>query len=373
MKAIIWLVMATWFIAGCGGDRSQDNTENLNTTGTTEISWIYQTTRGQVMLENNFVYIPGGFDVDDDGVEEGGFWLSVYEASKDSNQSMGVDPLSQTTNISTFLQSTFSVYDDITTFFDKTLPSDAFLTIGADEIANLNVYKVVFTENNDSLHSISPLEAAISLQYSQIENGNKIGLPSEKQWMQIVKLVINNPKNWTGGEVGSGKLYQGNKYVSSDRRSFVIENSILAVDQYVPEDYSVEVYDLSGNLSEWTSGMVAIEDRFLTGDSGRTEYSELNSAPFWWKPVLDGDFDPLWSSQGAGQYHDGFARAGANDTLEVSSAGTGDVDAYAVVARGGSNSIDDELLVGISAAKLTYGPGYKGPTVGFRAASGYLY
>jgi len=373
MKSIFYIttvVIVGLFISGCGEDRSHSS--DISEYGQKNI-WIYDTPEGENMVKNNFVYIPGGFDVDGDGIAESGFWLSKYEAKEDNQTERSLN-ISGT--IEDILKDNFQVFNPTDKYkrFNSALTSaSGFLQEPVAGLEGLDIKKVKFTEEGNSTRSISALEAVISLQNSQIEGGFKISLPTEKQWMHLVKLIINNPKNWTGEEVGKGKLFQGDKNSSSDRRSFVIENSILANDSYVPDNYKVDVYDLSGSVAEWTSGMIAIEDRFLTGDSGKHEYSELNNAPTWWKPILKDQITPLSSIEGVGLYHDGFSRAGTNDILEISSYGTGNVDKYAVVARGGSNSIDDIALVGISAAQLSYGPGYKGPTVGFRAASDYLY
>ncbi len=371
MKTILLIAVVVLFLNGCGEDRSQSISSNLSATGKKQ--WIYENERGQKMVENNFIYIPGGFDVDGDGLNEGGFWLSIYEAKEDykSNETITV---SKTTSVQTTLRKYFQVFNKNSGYFDNSLEGNSgYIKKPASSIEGINAKRVIFTKDRNATHSISPLEAVISLQNSQIDGGYNISLPSEKQWMQLVKLVINNPKNWTGKEIGKGKLYQGNRYSMSDRRFFIIENSILGEDAYVPKNYAKDVYDLSGGVAEWTSGMVKIEDRFLTGDSGRLEYDEVNSAPSWWKPILKNQTMALSSIEGAGQYYDGFSLVGANDTLAVSIKGTGNVDNYAVVARGGSNSKDDMMLVGIGEAKLSYGAGYKGPTVGFRASSEYLY
>ncbi len=374
MKRIVIYILSTifvlLFINGCGEDRSHGDATIVEFKAGQK--WIYETDQGKEMLKNNFVYIPGGFDVDGDGNEESGFWLAQYEAKED-NQTFKTIDLDISGNIQKLLIDNFEVYnpDDRYKRFNKTLTTSSnYLDVSAQNIEKLEAFSVVFKDEGESLRSVSPIEAVISLENSQIDGGFDIKLPTEKQWMQIVKLVINNPSNWTDEEVGKGELYQGDKYVGSNRKSFFIKNSILGKDSLVPNDHEVEVFDLSGSVSEWTSGMVKASDRFLTGNSGKKEYSEVNNAPFWWKPTFEDKV--LGSGDGAGMYHDGSSIDGASDTLLISSDGTGEVDKYAVVARGGSNSADDNNLVGISAAKLGYGPGYKEKNIGFRAASNYL-
>lgn len=365
------LLVASLFIGGCGDDRSH-GTINLDESGK-KISWIYDNEQGKIMVENNFVYIPGGFDVDGDGVEERGFWLSKYEAKDDNTTDKTID-VSNIINIQNFIRNNFQVYNATDEYkrFNKSLPlNSGYLTNVTTDIG-LSASKVIFNELGDVVKNISPIEAVISLQNSQIVDGYEISLPSEKQWMHLVQLIINNPKNWTGEEVGKGKLYQGDIYGIDNSRTFVIENSILGKDSYVPNDYAVEVTDLSGGVAEWTSGMIAIVDRFIDANNGEKEYSEVSIAPSWWKPSLD-DKTMLNSFHGVGKFHDTSSRVGANDILAITDMDAGFVDNFSVVARGGSNSFNDEFLVGISAARVGYGPGFKERTVGFRAASAYLY
>ncbi len=361
--SISTIVLLMLFFNGCGEDRSQNRNE-LTQTGEVKKPWIYEVAPGSIMVKNNFIYIPGGFDVDNDGVNESGFWLSKYEAKKTNEDAN----LSKIDNIISIIVSNFKAYNETTNKFDQNLSIDEYLAIPATKIQKLDVKKTVFTPFGKIYNEVSPLEAIISLQDSQIDNGHYITLPSEKQWMQVVKLIINNPKNWTGKKVGEGKLIDKN-----GSKEFIIANNILGLDQNVPIDYEQNVTNLAGSVSEWSLGAIDINKRFIGGDFiGKAEYSDLEYAPSWWKPILKNQSIPLTSSFGVGKYHNGFSLNGAIDILEVSINGTGDVDRYAIIARGGSNSKDDKDLVGIAAVKLTYGVGYKGPTVGFRAASKYI-
>ena len=362
---------------GCGEDRTKPANSGAlllgahGGGGVDIVSKIYESDKGKRMVSNNFVYIPGGFDVDGDGEDESGFWISKYEATEvmgDINSS-----LLSNNNVNLFLSDNFKVYDpNLKNFSAKLDVNSSYLKIPLSDVAQLQVTRVGFSPIVAPIKNMSALEAALSLKGSQINGGEEIGLPSNKQWMQLVQLVVNNPLNWIDGVIGDGKLYQGKKYIGSDSREFTISNNILGIDKNVELDYSVKVSDLSGNLSEWTNGLIAKEDRFVNGGSGILDFESVNNMPTWLKPFVKDLNLTVGSEVGAGQYHDGFAIAGANDTLEISKHTFGDVDDYSSVARGGSSSIDDRSLVGIGAMKLTYGPGYKGPTVGFRASSKYI-
>ncbi len=367
------LVAGLLVFSGCGEDRSTlyDSNGNKIAPSGKKVQWIYDTADGREMVANNYVYIPGGFDVDGDGFEESGFWLAKYEA-RETNETLSAFNMG---TVFEAIRNNFLIYNPQTKRFDKQLDinSSAYPSKALSSIFDFHVNRVRFTDEGNATGSYSPIEAALAMKYSQVEESQwRVSLPSEKQWMQVVQLVINNKANWTTGEVGKGRLFYGKRDNGTDRRYFVIENSILGYDPHVPDDYSVHVYDLSGNLAEWTKGMFVIEDRFLGGAAGMVEYNTLGTdAPKWWMPILKGEELPLHSIYGAGKYFDGSNTSGATDTLNLTGV-TGDVDPYAVVARGGSSARGDHELTGISAAKLDYGPGFKDPAIGFRGASVYV-
>ncbi len=367
------LAAAVVLYTGCGEDRSTlyDGSGNAIGGSGHKVDWIYNTREGKEMVSNNFVYIPGGFDVDVDGIDEGGFWLAKYEARESNVSVSGLDQ----ENVRDIIRNHFLVYNKESKKFDTQLDinSTVYENKALSSIPDLKVHKVYFSDEGNATGSYSPLEAVVALEHSQIENGKwYISLPSEKQWMQVVKLVINNKANWTSGEIGKGSLYQGHTAKETGRRYFVIENKLLGEDLHVPKDYSAKVYDLSGNLAEWTNGMFAVKDRFLGGAAGLAEYNTLgNDTPKWWLPIIQGETTPLHSLYGAGMYYDGATTSGATDTLNITGS-TGDVDPFAVVARGGSAAIGDQALTGVSAAKLNYGPGFQDPSIGFRGASEYI-
>ncbi len=349
---------------GCGEDRSQNPTDQLTPSGEIKKPWIYETAQGLTMVENGFIYIPGEFDVDGDGIDENGFWLSKYEAkitNKDAN-------LTKISDIRSFIVKNFKAYNSANKKFDQNLTATDYLATSATKIATLESKIAVFEQFGKVYNNVSPLEALISLNDSQIDGGYAITLPSEKQWMQIVKLIINNPKNWVDQKIGESRLIN-----TTGIKDFIIANNILGVDKNIPIDYERNVTNLANGVSEWTLGAINISDKFIGGDFlGKAEFNELESAPTWWKPILKNQTIPLTSAFGVGKYHNGSSLNGTIDVLEVTPYGTGEIDPYAIVARGGSDSKDDKDLAGISAAKLTYGLGYKDITVGFRAASDYI-
>jgi len=290
-------------------------------TGTiTNDDWIFNSPQGIAMINAGFVYVPGGWDVNGDGVIEPGFWLSKYQASATAT------PVVISPNVIDYLAGTaangyadgMQVYNPATKQFDQTLCSDGtdlapgatpagcrhnnYLKAGNAAIA---VNRVQFVNSAVPLVNVSAVEAMAAVADSQIVGGVPISLPSELQWMQVVQLLINNPASWSNGVVNTGgTMWRGNSNgaaataannanglgTSTDtsenatfdvnRRTWLLTNGVMANDSAVPATYckatnadasvdgSLEsvnaateakctVWDMAGNVWQWTRGLVA--------------------------------------------------------------------------------------------------------------------
>jgi len=287
-------------------------------TGTiTDDDSIYNSPKGKAMINAGFVYVPGGWDVNGDGVVESGFWLSKYQASATAT------PAVIKANVIDYLAGTaanayadgMQVYNPVTKQFDQTLCVDGtdathgvtpsgcrhnnYIKAGNAAIA---VNRVQFVNNAAPLVNESAVEAMAAIADSPIVGGVTISLPSEVQWMQVVQLLVNNPASWTNGVVntGGGTLWRGNPTYGSalaannlgatdttenatfdvNRRTWLLTNGVMANDSAVPATYcqatnadkspngsreSVDaateakctVWDMAGNVWQWTHGLIA--------------------------------------------------------------------------------------------------------------------
>jgi len=278
---------------------------------------IYNTAQGIAMVNAGFVYVPGGWDVNGDGVIESGFWLSKYLASATATPAV-IKP-----NLIDYLAGTaanafadgMQVYNPATKQFDQTLctdGSDAAPGVAPAGCRHNNYFKagnaaiavnrVQFVDNAAPLVNESTVEAMAAIADSPIAGGAPMNLPSELQWMQVVQLLINNPASWSNGVVnaGGGFLWRGNfsnpgalaannlgatdtsenATFDVNRRTWLLTNGVMANDSAVPASYcaatnadasadgSLEsvnatteaictVWDIAGNVFQWTRGLIA--------------------------------------------------------------------------------------------------------------------
>lgn len=160
------------------------------------------------------------------------------------------------------------------------------------------------------------------------------GLITEAQWLTVAHNALNVASNWTGGSVGSGSLFSGHNDGSPA--------SLLAASSTDSDGYngtsnvapSVQrrtltlsngevVWDLAGNIWEWTSGTVSGGQPGSNSFAWRqwnavVTHGTLNPDPFpaYGTPAASG-----WSSGIGGVYSNsassttyGMARGGLRDT-----------------------------------------------------------
>lgn len=158
-------------------------------------------------------------------------------------------------------------------------------------------------------------------------------LISEAEWMTIAADVLSVKYNWSGGEVGSGYIYSGH---NDNAPANALAASSDDFDGYIGTGNSASsganqrrtlyltsgdaVWDLAGNVWEWTSGATAVS----TGASGSTwheypEVSDWGSLPSGSRPsALNSlprltSIDTWGSDQGLGRLVTGWNPDQGND------------------------------------------------------------
>lgn len=151
---------------------------------------------------------------------------------------------------------------------------------------------------------------------------SKYALISNPEWMTIARNIENQDGNWSGGKVGLGAIFQGNNgtetassYNGSDPDSGSSRNSKA---MHVLSN-GEQIWDLSGNVSEWVSWEVTPSQKAYSSVDGAPvsawrEFTALDTligpahqmAAHLWQP----SHANFTSSQGIGQYHAGSNTSG---------------------------------------------------------------
>jgi hypothetical protein len=300
--------------------------------------WIYETEDGQKMVQAGYTYIPGGFDVDGFG-NEGGFWLATREA-----RTAGTD-LAGSVNAD-------YVVNNFVLFNKAGSPV-------IEDAVNAATMKVVYFNSTSGtrMSDVTPFEASYMAKNSLVGLPWSVNLPTDKQWTQVVKLMINLPENWSENSVGAGVL--------KNTGAIAVANSILAYDGNVEEGYKTTVEEFADANAEWTRTLIDADvPAQLIGTYGFDVVASRNLMPEWWLPIVNNSV--LIKGTNIGIYINIGGRF-TSDSVESTIAKN-----YVVITRGGSDDDRLDKAKGIATADFGYGLGYSNKNIGFRAASDYI-
>jgi hypothetical protein len=389
------------------------------------------TPRYTVMIEAGFIYIPGGWDVDGDGVIEDGFYIGKYEAILGETDLTDVSsdnvPHDGTKlDCQKFVDETLSTdgnefYNTADKRFSNTSIISDYLCDGTDPgtgtTATFPLSEILtVVDNTDNLPATGYtwFQARASCRATKLENGVPLDLLSDKQTIQIGQLIINNPQNWVGHTIGAAEtLFYGHtedapsyivKANSNDNKGYFgtgdtaegdadqrrtlyisegttvrncstpdtcssdLQVSSGPVSTHIKSGYEAIIWDISGNAREWTRGIFHKDDRFNGGDQMYQEYS-TELAPSWQEPVtnLINSNILLSTSNNVGMAYDGASTLGGSEDVDVGY-GTGYVSEFIITIRSGYWGSGNNAA-GVYSLSLNRGPGNADSYTGFRCAS----
>lgn len=319
---------------------SQANIKELNCTegdpkdATKMCPYIFESEEGQALEEHGYSYVPGGFDVDGDGIKEGGFWMSRYQA-----RSSGIVISSETVsekvgNINQFISTNFEILNrnvQVTSYTESTL----------DETKTLAGTQLIFKEeeiaNKPRISHFTPYLAIVCLNEYRLKSKTTgedlnvtITMPTLKQYMQIKMLLDADLAN------------------NGDGRH--IRNGLLATDTNVPLfEYNFIIDEFGSGHKEYVRNLIQIRNTF----DDEVIFNPDTDIAAWWDVDMD-----LFK----------FFETGANSTQDLGHGIGPNKDPYGVIVRGGEIM---DITEGVSGA-LTDGAGQTNG-ISFRAATPYLY
>ena len=312
-------------------------------------SFITNSIEGASLVSAGFAYIPGGFDVDGDGIDETGFWTSSYHARGKKDEIIESSVVNETVGkFNSYLQKSFFMVNATTTiskvihgYSDETL-ADTVDTVPASKVlefsANLN------PSVKKRLSGVLPTLAIVSLSKYDVKDseGNSLnlslGLPSLKQYAQIQQLLDADKKNGGNG--------------------YTIRNSLLGVDKNVPLlDYITVIHEFGEGHKEFLNSIMQMKEGYIVVCTG---------CP-WVKPWMGINKERLIKNPNEAQSDGSVVAKGTDSKLDVGMGVGPTKDDYGVLIRAGELlDLTIGVVGGISDAPNTH------DGVGFRAASGYL-
>ena len=197
-------------------------------------------------------------------------------------------------------------------------------------------------------------------------------LMTEAEWMAVAANVISIPSNWLSGTIGSGHFYRGH---SDSTPASTLAASSNDADGYFGTDDSGDnqrrtltlsngevIWDLSGNVWEWTQGTIAAgQQPGIVGESAFAVKQWSNASLNWNGFPLSSRHTSLSSLPGLS----GIASWSTSQAIGQLNSNYGDATLRAI-RRGGTWS--DGSSAGIFAVGLGNTPTTTTSGIGFRVA-----
>jgi hypothetical protein len=320
------------------GDGQSNVKENNCTDGdpndaTKICPFIHETEEGNVLTDHGYSYVPGGFDVDGDGENEGGFWMSRFHARSSGVEIASERVIDKVGNVNQYISKHFKVVNrhvDITNYNESKLNETGVMA------GNHLVFDEEGVAGLERISNFTPYLAMVCLSEYKLkgEDGRfldvNITMPSHKQYVHVKMLLDADKAN-----KGDGRH---------------IRNGLLGTDRNVPLfTYNLMIDEFGEEKKEYVRNLIQLRE--TDREDGDSTF-DISDAPSWW------EIDTIKFKS--------FEK-GAHSTQDLGNGIGPDKDPYAVIVRGGTIL---DITEGISGA-LTDGDSTDG--ISFRAATPYLY
>jgi len=312
-------------------------------------SFITTSDEGASLVSAGFAYIPGGFDVDGDGINETGFWTSAYHARAKRDEIIDSAIIDEVVGqFNSYLQKKFFMVNS-TDIISKVIHgySDESLSETLDSVPTSKVLEFSANLNpseKERLSGVMPAIATVALSKYDVKdsNGKSLNLSlnflSLKQYAHIQQLLDADKRNGGNGHT--------------------IRNALLGVDKNVPLiDYVTVVHEFGEGHKEFLKSIMQMKEGYIVMCSG---------CP-WVKPWMGINKDRLIKNPNETKSDGTVVAKGADSKLDVGMGVGPTKDDYAVLVRAGELlDLTIGVLGGISDASGTH------DGIGFRASSNYL-
>ena len=293
---------------------------------------LIDTALGEALISHGYSYVPGGFDVDGDGINEGGFWMSRYQARSSGIEIPSEVIIESVGNANRYLSRNFNVLNKNVQVlsYDESILKETGVVAG-----NELLFEEMSVADRDRISRMTPYLALVCLSEYHLkdENGDNldvnITMPTMKQYIHVKKLLEADLEH------------------NGDGRH--IRNGLLGTDPNVPLfTYSIIIDEFGKDRKEYVRNLVQLRDTY-----GNKTFDFDKDVEDWW------DVDIAKFK---------YTMDGANSTQDLGNGIGIDKDPYAVIVRGGTIL---DITQGPSGASTDDVGTTNG--IGFRAATDYIY
>jgi len=293
---------------------------------------LIDTEIGKALIDHGYSYVPGGFDVDGDGTDEGGFWMSRYQARSSGAEIPSEIVIASVDNANQYLSRNFKVLNKNVQIlsYDEAILKETGVVAG-----NELLFEEMSVAGEDRISSMTPYLALVCLSEYHLKDSNgsnldiNITMPTMKQYIQVKKLLEADLDN------------------NGDGRH--IRNGLLGTDPNVPLfTYSIIIDEFGEERKEYVRNLIQLRDTY-----GNKTFDFNKDVKSWWD-VNATNFK--------------YTMDGANSTQDLGNGIGIDKDPYAVIVRGGTIL---DITQGPSGASTDDVGTTNG--IGFRAATDYIY
>jgi hypothetical protein len=312
-------------------------------------TFITTSEEGASLVSSGFVYIPGGFDVDGDGINEKGFWTSSYHARAKKDEIIDPAIVNETVGkFNSYLRNNFFMVN-ATDVISKVIHgySDESLSETLDSVPASKVLEFSANLNPSEkkrLSGVLPVLATVALSKYDVQDSEgkslnlSLHLPSLKQYAQIQQLLLADKKNGGNGNT--------------------IRNSLLGIDKNVPLiDYTTIIHEFGEGHKEFLNSIMQMKEGYIVMCTG---------CP-WVNPWMGINKERLIKNPNEIQSDGSLIAKGTDSKLDVGMGVGPTKDDYGVLVRAGELlDLTIGSVGGISDAPNTH------DGIGFRGTSNYL-
>lgn len=220
------------------------------------------------MSRLGYAYIPGGFDVDGDGVNETGFWMSRYQARRTEEIIPAQEVIDTVGIVNQYISKTFAVVNrkvSLLAYSESKLDaSKATISMEGNEL----LFDEQSVTGHKRISQFTPYLAEVCMSKHKLITSNgkvldlNVTIPTHKQYLHVKKLLDADKANG-----GDGRH---------------IRNGLLGIDANLPlTEYTIVIDEFGETKKEYVRNLVQLVSVIEGIDENIFNFER--DVPLWWE------------------------------------------------------------------------------------------